>query len=151
MGNAYLQILILLTVGIMVGRVGLLWVNEKIGERRVVYLYTLLAIGLELVIWLVPNVIGNAVAVSLVGLLLGPFYPIAMNVTAKIVPKWILTGSIGWIASFGQAGSAVFPFITGVLAQKRGVKVLQPILLGMLASLIVVWSLVPKGPKRRGD
>lgn len=137
--------------GIMVGRVGLLWINEKIGERRAVYLYTLLAIGLELVIWLVPNIIGNAVAVSLVGLLLGPFYPIAMNVTAKIVPKWILTGSIGWIASFGQAGSAVFPFITGVLAQKHGVKVLQPILLGMLACLIVLWSLVPSSPKRRGD
>ena len=30
----------------------------------------------------------------------------------------ILAGSIGWIAGFGQAGSAVFPFITGAMAQK---------------------------------
>ncbi|KEP48307.1 MFS general substrate transporter [Rhizoctonia solani 123E] len=57
--------------GIMLGRVVLLWVNEKIGERRVIYLYCVLCIALELVIWLVPNIIGNAVAVSIVGLLLG--------------------------------------------------------------------------------
>ncbi|KAL5641469.1 hypothetical protein ACGC1H_001822 [Rhizoctonia solani] len=57
--------------GLMLGRVVLLWVNEKIGERRVVYLYCLLCIALELVIWLVPNIIGNAIAVSIVGMLLG--------------------------------------------------------------------------------
>ncbi|KAG8720741.1 hypothetical protein FRC08_018282 [Ceratobasidium sp. 394] len=57
--------------GLMLGRVVLLWVNEKVGERRVIYLYSILAIGLELVIWLVPNIIGNGVAVSLIGLLLG--------------------------------------------------------------------------------
>ncbi|CAE6452859.1 unnamed protein product [Rhizoctonia solani] len=107
--------------GLMLGRVVLLWVNEKIGERRVVYLYCILCIALELVIWLVPNIIGDAVAVSIVGLLLGrPVYPIALNVTVPIVPKRILTGSIGWIASFGQAGSAVFPFMTGALAQRFG-------------------------------
>ncbi|KAF8609125.1 MFS general substrate transporter [Ceratobasidium sp. AG-I] len=147
--------------GLMLGRVALLWVNEKIGERRVVYLYTVLAIALELTIWLVPNLIGNAVAVSLVGMLIGehtllrrlckPIYPIAMNITGTIVPKRILTGSIGWIASFGQAGSAVFPFITGAVAQKHGVKVLQPILVGMLAAMVVLWTLIPSSPKRRGD
>ncbi|KAG8684870.1 hypothetical protein FRC11_011486, partial [Ceratobasidium sp. 423] len=101
-------------------------VSLEIGERRVIYIYCFLAIGLELIVWLVPDIIGNALAVSFVGLLLGPMYPIAMNITSNIVPRRILTGSIGWIASFGQAGSAVFPFITGVLAQKYGVKVLQP-------------------------
>ena len=36
-----------------------------------IYLYCILCIALELVIWLVPNIIGNAVAVSIVGVLLG--------------------------------------------------------------------------------
>ncbi|KAF9455595.1 major facilitator superfamily domain-containing protein, partial [Collybia nuda] len=58
--------------GLMLGRVILLWVNQKIGERRVLFLYALLAIGLEFVVWFVPSLIGNAVAVSLVGVLLGP-------------------------------------------------------------------------------
>ncbi|KAG9221698.1 hypothetical protein CCMSSC00406_0005611 [Pleurotus cornucopiae] len=113
--------------GLTVGRVALLWVNKKIGERRVLYLYTFLAVGLELIVWLVPSLIGGAVAVSLVGVLLGPFYPIAMNHAGRIIPRWLLTGSIGWIAGFGQAGSAVIPFMTGALASKYGIQSLQPL------------------------
>lgn len=44
--------------------------------------------SLEFTIWFVPNLIGNAVAVSFVGLLLGPFYPIAMNVISGLLPRW---------------------------------------------------------------
>ncbi|CAE7086840.1 unnamed protein product [Rhizoctonia solani] len=137
--------------GLMLGRVALLWVNKKIGERRVIYLYSILAIALELVIWLVPDIIGNAVAVSFVGLLLGPMIPIVMKVTSGLVPKRVLTGCLGWIASSGQVGSAVFPFLTGVLAQMRGVKVLQPVLVGMIGSLIILWTLVPSAPPRHRD
>ncbi|KAG5219723.1 Protein transport protein [Salix suchowensis] len=35
--------------------------------------------------------------------------------------------SIGWIAGFGQAGSAVIPFMTGALASKYGIQSLQPL------------------------
>ncbi|CAE6416267.1 unnamed protein product [Rhizoctonia solani] len=137
--------------GLMLGRVALLPINKKVGERRVIYIYCFLAIGLELVVWLVPDIIGNALAVCLVGLLLGPMFPVAMNTTSNIVPRRILTGSIGWIASFGQVGSAVFPFMTGALAQKYGVKVLQPMLVGTLTAHIVLWAIVPSGPQRRSD
>ncbi|KAG6857075.1 hypothetical protein H0H87_010040, partial [Tephrocybe sp. NHM501043] len=102
--------------GLMVGRVALLWVNEKIGERRVIFLYILLAISLEIVIWFVPSLIGNAVAISIVGVLLGPMYPIVMNHAGRVLPRWILTGSIGWIAGFGQTGSAILPFMTGAIS-----------------------------------
>lgn len=134
--------------GIMIGRVGLLWLNRKIGERRVLYLYSVLAIGLELVVWFVPSLIGNAVAVSLVGVLLGPIYPITMNHAGRVLPRWLLTGSIGWIASFGQAGSAVFPFMTGAIATKTGIKALQPLLVSMMAFMLVLWALVPSAPRR---
>ncbi|KAF9495023.1 MFS general substrate transporter [Pleurotus eryngii] len=134
--------------GLTVGRVALLWVNKKIGERRVLYLYTFLAIGLELIVWLVPSLIGDAVAVSLVGVLLGPFYPIAMNHAGRIIPRWLLTGSIGWIAGFGQAGSAVIPFMTGALASKYGIQSLQPLLVAMMVLMIILWTLVPRAQRR---
>ena len=82
---------------------------------------------LELVVWLVPSLIGGAVAVSFVGVLLGPIYPIVMNHAGRVLPPWLLTGSIGWIAGFGQAGSALLPFLTGALASKTGIKSLQPL------------------------
>ncbi|KAF7351272.1 MFS domain-containing protein [Mycena sanguinolenta] len=96
--------------GIMVGRLALLWLNQKVGEQRVLYLYVVLAISLELIVWLVPSLIGGAVAVALIGVFLGPIYPIVMNHAGRVVPRWLLSGSIGWIAGFGQAGSALLPF-----------------------------------------
>ena len=120
----------------------------QVGERRAIFIYGLLAIGyvsyplapthnyithlpptpsLELVVWLVPSLIGGALAVSFVGVLLGPVYPIVMNHAGRVLPPWLLTGSIGWIAGFGQAGSAFLPFMTGALASRVGIKSLQPL------------------------
>ena len=83
-------------------------------------------------------------AVSIIGVLLGPMYPITMNHAGRVLPAWLLTGnvpritiqrcgtyvyvgSIGWIAGFGQAGSALLPFMTGAIASKTGISALQPL------------------------
>jgi fucose permease len=116
----------------------------QVGERLAIFIYIILAIGfassvrrasitnrlpssLELVVWLVPSLIGGAVAVSLVGVLLGPIYPIVMNESGRILPRWLLTCCIGWIAGLGQTGSAALPFMTGAIASKAGIKSLQPL------------------------
>lgn len=83
--------------------------------------------SLELVVWFVPSLIGGAVAVSFIGVLLGPIYPIVMNESGRILPRWLLTGCIGWIAGLGQVGSAALPFLTGAIASKTGIKSLQPL------------------------
>ncbi|PPQ73193.1 hypothetical protein CVT26_014798 [Gymnopilus dilepis] len=134
--------------GLTVGRLALLWVNRKIGERYVMFIYTAIGLALEIVIWLVPSLIGNALAIATVGVLLGPMYPIVMNQSSRILPRWILTGSIGWIAGFGQAGSALFPFGTGVISTKYGIKSLQPMLVSMMAFMIALWAFVPKAARR---
>ncbi|KAI5897014.1 MFS general substrate transporter [Schizophyllum commune H4-8] len=134
--------------GLMIGRLALLWVNAKVGEWPVLFVYALLAIGLELVVWLVPSLIGGGVAVALVGVILGACYPIAMNQAARILPAWLITPCIGWIAGFGQAGSAVLPLITGALAQSTGIKSLQPFLVSMMGCMMVLWAMVPRKAMR---
>ncbi|KAG2145421.1 major facilitator superfamily domain-containing protein [Suillus bovinus] len=152
--------------GLMIGRVGLLWVNKtaslypvysmqrnrpqisQVGERRVLFIYVILAIGLELIVWLVPSLIGGGVAISIIGMLLGPMYPIAVNHAVRILPEWLITGSISWIAGFGQAGSALLPFLNGAIASKTGIKSLQPFLISMMAFMIVLWALVPRTARR---
>ncbi|RPD57708.1 MFS general substrate transporter [Lentinus tigrinus ALCF2SS1-6] len=134
--------------GLMVGRIVLLGVNKLVGERRAIFLYGILCIGLEIVVWLVPSLVGGAVAVSCVGMLLGPIYPLVMSHSRRIFPPWLLSGCIGWIAGFGQAGSAFLPFVTGALASKVGIKVLQPVVVSMMALLVGVWALVPNTPRR---
>ncbi|KAG2124449.1 MFS general substrate transporter [Suillus clintonianus] len=134
--------------GLMAGRVVLLWCNEKIGERLALFIYAVLAIILELVVWFVPSLVGDAVAVSVIGVLLGPMYPIAMNHAGRVLPRWLLTGAIGWVAGVGQAGSALVPFMTGAIAQNSGIKTLQPVLVGILCLMTVLWALVSRGSRR---
>ncbi|RXW14533.1 hypothetical protein EST38_g11321 [Candolleomyces aberdarensis] len=132
--------------GLTLGRVLLLPVNKLVGERRVLFIYAILAFGLDFVIWFVPSLVGNAVVVSIIGLLLGPMYPIAMNQASRILPPWILTGSIGWIAGFGQAGSALLPFLTGAIADRHGIQSLHPFLVAMMATMVVLFWLTPYKP-----
>ncbi|KAJ6473307.1 MFS general substrate transporter [Mycena vulgaris] len=132
--------------GLTLGRIVLLPVNKKIGEDRVVYIYGLLAIAFELVIWLVPSIVGDAIAVSLVGLVLGPIYPIAMNHAGRVFPRWLVTGAIGWIAAIATAGAAVLPFITGAIASRTGIKSLEPVLVAMLGLMLVLWAVVARKP-----
>ena len=48
-----------------------------------------------------------------------------------------------------QAGGALFPAITGVIAANAGVGSLQPILVGLLAAMCGAWVLVPDPRKLR--
>jgi fucose permease len=43
-----------------------------------------------------------------------------------------------------QAGGAIFPSLIGVIAAKAGVKVLQPIVAGLIVIMGVTWAFVPK-------
>ncbi|KAH8829757.1 MFS general substrate transporter [Flagelloscypha sp. PMI_526] len=134
--------------GIMLGRLVLLWVNQKIGERRVLFVYCGLAMGLELIVWFVPSLPGSAVAVGFIGLLMGPFYPIAMTHASKVLPSWLLNNAVAWIGGFGQIRSAVLPFMTGTMSSKFGIQSLQPLLLAMLGTMLVLWACVPNVPRR---
>ena len=83
--------------------------------------------SLELVVWLVPNLYAGAVSVCFVGFFLGPIYPILMNHCGRVIPPDLISGAIGWIACWGAAGAAVFPFITGAIASKAGIVSLLPV------------------------
>ncbi|KAJ7172982.1 MFS general substrate transporter [Mycena crocata] len=130
--------------GMVLGRIILIWVNKKIGENRGVYIYSLIAIGLQLVVWLVPSLISGAVAVAFVGLLTGPIYPLALNRAAKMFPPWLLTATMSWMAAMATVGGAIVPFMAGAISSKAGIKSLQPVILAMMVTMVVLWALVPK-------
>lgn len=59
-----------------------------------------------------------------------------MKVTMLIRP--------GLIFVVAQAGGAIFPSLIGLVAAKAGVKVLPPIVAGLLVLMAITWSFVPK-------
>ncbi|KAF7357297.1 MFS domain-containing protein [Mycena sanguinolenta] len=130
--------------GVTLGRIILIWVNKKIGENRGVYLYSLIAIGLQLVVWLVPSLIGGAISVAFIGLLSGPIYPLALNRAAKLFPPWLLTATMSWMAAMATVGGAVVPFVAGAISSKAGIKSIQPVILAMMVTKYFLWMLIPK-------
>ncbi|PYH80450.1 MFS general substrate transporter [Aspergillus uvarum CBS 121591] len=134
-------------LGITVGRFVLGFVSPRIGERLSIAIYILFAIALEIVFWLVPEFIVSALAVSLVGFFMGTIFPGAVIVTTRLLPRNLHVAAIGFAAAISMGGGAVFPFIIGITAQTKGVTVLQPILLAMLAVSLGIWSTLFRLPR----
>ncbi len=135
--------------GITLGRFLLSHLAHRFGEKKSVFLLVLGATAFQLLVWLVPNVIGEAVAVSIVGLLLGPVYPCAMAVFSKLIPKRLQMSSLAAVSALGSSGGAVAPFFTGLLAQQVGTWVLHPICIGLFAGMVGCWIGLPRVVKRR--
>ncbi|KAM0750462.1 MFS general substrate transporter [Meredithblackwellia eburnea MCA 4105] len=134
--------------GIALGRIALPRLNILVGERRIVPYYLIVSCALEISIWFGRNLIGNGVAVALVGFLLAPLYPIMISLATKLLPYRLHATGIGFIGSFATVGGAIFPYLTGALAQKYSAYALQPIMLALFSSMIGVWMFVPPIPKR---
>jgi hypothetical protein len=60
-----------------------------------------------------------------------------------LFPNDIRSTALPLVFVFAQMGGSLFPIITGVVAANAGVKVLQPILVALLATTAVTWLLVP--------
>ncbi|KAF9638175.1 Major facilitator superfamily [Lasiodiplodia theobromae] len=134
-------------IGITVGRVVLGFVTPRIGEKLAVAIYVPAAIGFQLLFWLVPQFVVSAVAVAIEGFFLGPLFPAVVVATTKLLPAHLHVSAIGFAAAFGGSGAAIFPFAVGVLAQAKGVQVLQPVIVALLAALLTIWAMMPRMKK----
>jgi fucose permease len=137
-------------LGLTVGRVLLGFVTGRIGEKLAITIYLLICVALTLLYWLVPSFVASAIFVSFLGFFLGPLFPAAIVVAAKLLPAEYHVSAIGFAAAVGGAGAAIFPFVVGAVAQSRGVEVLQPFALAILCFILVTWGFLPGGLKPGG-
>ncbi|KAL8944312.1 MAG: hypothetical protein Q9216_000496 [Gyalolechia sp. 2 TL-2023] len=134
--------------GITIGRFALTHPAHRIGEKTAVIGLVVGAILFQFLVWFVPNVIGDSVAVSIVGLLLGPVYPCSTAVYSKLLDKSIQMSSLAIVSALGSSGGAVAPFFTGLLAQEVGTWVLHPICVGLFVGMVVLWGCLPRLGKK---
>jgi ABC-type thiamine transport system ATPase subunit len=50
-----------------------------------------------------------------------------MNHTARILPRHLVIGTVGWISACGAGGSTLLSIITGMMASQLGIASLQPL------------------------
>ncbi|TVY79934.1 Bypass of stop codon protein 6 [Fusarium oxysporum f. sp. cubense] len=130
--------------GQTLGRAALGFVTERYGERICITIYLAFAVAMQLIFWLVPSFMASAIAVVFLGVFLGPMFPGAITVTAKLLPKHIHVSAMGFAMSMGGTGGTIFPFIIGPLASKYGVWAMQPFILGLLIVIAATWFSFPR-------
>lgn len=137
--------------GMTVGRLVLPFFTSYVGEYRSVFMYLVACVLLELLFWLVPSFILSAITVAFLGFFFGPLFPTAIVLTTKLTPRSLHVGTIGFGTAVGGSGGAIAPFLVGVIAQHKGVKTLQPIILGLLVAISGFWFLLPRFAIKREE
>jgi fucose permease len=102
----------------------------------------------QVLFWTIPSFHVSAIFVALQGFFLGPLFPAVVVAATKTLPAYLHVSAIGFAAAFGGGGAAVLPFAIGSLAQAKGVRVLQPIILAVLAVLLLLWFCFPRLDKK---
>ncbi|KAF4457387.1 hypothetical protein FALBO_15215 [Fusarium albosuccineum] len=131
-------------IGVTVSRFVLGWVTSYVGEKIMVSLYLVIAIGLELAFWLGDEFTVSAIMAALVGFAIGMVMPSSIRVMTKLLPAEKHIVSVGFGTAFAVSGGAIFPFAVGALAQAGGVQVLQPVILGLFAIQLLLWLVVAR-------
>ncbi|KAG9128496.1 hypothetical protein FRC07_009720 [Ceratobasidium sp. 392] len=132
--------------GLALGRLCLGQASPYIGikrEKHLVHVYIGVALVMTVLVWKVPSFVGNAFCTAIVGFVLGPIFPTSLSLATKLLPTEIHMTALATMSSFASIGSALYPFVTGALANAKGVAVLQPVMLGILSVMAGLWCLFP--------
>ncbi|GHO44256.1 MFS transporter [Ktedonospora formicarum] len=135
-------------LGLTLGRLILAQFTQMIGAKRIILLCLVGVIGGLLLIWLTPNNIIAAIGLFITGFSLGPIFPTTISVMSELVPSRLLASVIGFLASLGSMGAALFPWITGNLAQFIGLWILLPFTLVLSILMIGTWLLLQTQPRQ---
>jgi len=135
-------------LGIALGRFFLPPLNVLIGERRAVFVYLAVAIGLEALAWTIPVFASTAITTALVGLAISTFYAGALTMGGKLIPRAMHADAFALMSSIGQSGSALFPLLVGLISTKKGIWIVEPTVVALLGGQGLVWFLVPKVARR---
>src|SRR6266568_5036943 len=100
-----------------------------------------------LLVWLVPIGAVSAIGLCLVGFSLGPIYPTTIALMSKLVSSRLLPSAIGFLASLGSVGAALFPWLAGNLAQAIGLWSLLPYVITLTIFMLCLWIALQSRPQ----
>ncbi|KAK7204433.1 major facilitator superfamily domain-containing protein [Myxozyma melibiosi] len=136
--------------GIAIGRLVLNQVLSKILKpRTAIYVLLGLVIAFDLMAWLIPNIIGGAVAVAIVGLFVGPIFPSAITTINDLLPRKTQSFTLTLTTAFGSTGAAIWPFVAGLLSESHGIWIVHPLAISLFGSMLVLWYFLPAQANKR--
>ena len=119
-------------LGLTLGRVGMGRMVAKLGAVRTIdFSLLLLALGAASW-WLLPF---PFLSLPMIGLALGPIFPISIWLMPQRVSAAIAPTAIGFMTSAGSMGAAVVPAMVGWIAQQLGLEVIPLLMLFLVVSI----------------
>ncbi len=126
-------------LGLTLGRFLLARVVERVGPRRVILWLTLGALAGITLVWAAPGAALAAVGLWLIGFSFGPIFPSVIAVISVVTRARLRQSAIGFAASLGSMGGALFPWVAANLAQRFGLWSLLPYALTLTLSMLALW------------
>jgi fucose permease len=113
--------------------------TERYGERSSVTAYLAITFALQIVFRIVNSVATSVVAVTFLGLFLGPLFPSGVVMVTRLLPKYLHVSALAIAAAIGQTGGAFSSFAVGALTQRWGVQIFQAVIVGHLLLVLSSW------------
>ncbi len=126
-------------MGLTLGRLVLARVAERMGSQRFIQLCIAGVVAGIVMVWVAPGAAGSAIGLWLTGFSLGPVFPTTIAMMSGLVPARVLPSAIGFLASLGSMGAALFPFLAGNLAEATGLGTLLPYTILLTAIMLAFW------------
>ena len=118
--------------------------NALVGERRAIFLYIIFGLVLETTATVAPKLPAILLTTALLGLTISTFYMAAVAAGARFLPRAARVGAFALLGFAGHCGSALFPLVVGLVSAKRGIWVMEPMVIALLGGQGACWYLVPK-------
>lgn len=130
-------------LGMAAGRLALGPVTDRFRVRSATTSYLMIAILLQAGLAAVHVAAVSTALITAIGLFLGPLFPSGIVVLARALPRNLHVGAVSFVASVGQLGAALLPFVLGSLSQWLGIRVFQGFILAMLVGTLLIWCSFP--------
>ncbi len=130
--------------GLMMGRLMLGRVAQRIGDKRLIELCLAGIIIALLLIWLFPFAVVSALGLCLAGFSLGPIFPTTIALLSKRLSTRLLATAVGFAASLGSMGGSLLPWLAGNLAQHIGLWSLLPYVIVLAIIQVGIWFVLQR-------
>ncbi|HZC76216.1 MAG TPA: MFS transporter, partial [Ktedonobacterales bacterium] len=125
--------------GLVVGRLALGRVAERKGVAWLVQACIAGVLISVTLVWVAPAGSVAALGLWLAGLSLGPIFPSTIALLDATVAPRLQQSAIGFAASLGAMGSAIFPWLAGNLIERAGLWALLPFVASLTVALLGLW------------
>ncbi|GME84595.1 unnamed protein product [Ambrosiozyma monospora] len=125
--------------------------DRHVGGKRSVTLLMVGSITCAILTWFITYLPITSFFIFLIGLFVGPMYPLMITVITKIIPAELQFVSLSIVNAVGASGGALFPFLTGLFAQYLGTFIVLPFFVILFSLDGLIWSLLPNPDRTLAD